>query len=306
MKPFAFALILALVPVSAWANRGDQGAQDDAAVIDRSDLIDRLEHIDALLSEALGRMRPKDRSVPALRRARDELSSLESDLLDSPNPREWVRGQRDRERWFRDDPAPPPPSADRRPPPPPAPAPMPEPSVAQLAAVLDSQPTLQGRMQTLQVAASANSFLVRQAQVLITRFNPGPDRAAAIRILSPRLLDRENEYLLTPGVAPAPPPDSPPSPYARLTVRSSFAARSNVKLQPGLYKGNFGVPGSVTVEGSGRDQTVIDGDLVVSGPFNTVKNLTVLGKVVITGSQNTLVDVDYRGGVEDRGLINKY
>ena len=299
MKAFVFALILAVVPVSAWANRGDQGEQGDPAVIDRGDVIDKLEHIDALLSQSLGRLKPKDKSVPALRRAREELSALESDLMDSPNPHEW-RGQRERERGYRDDA--PPPSADRRPP---APAPMPDPAVAQLTAVLDSQPTLQARLQTLQVAASANYFLVRQAQPLIMRFNPGPDRAEAIRILSPRLLDRENEYQLTPGVAQAPPP-APPGPYANLTVRSSFAARSNVKLQPGLYKGNFGVPGSVTVEGSGRDQTVIDGDLVISGPFNKVKNLTVLGKVVITGSQNTLVDVDYRGGVDDRGQINRY
>ncbi len=32
----------------------------------------------------------------------------------------------------------------------------------------------------------------------------------------------------------------------------------------------------------------------------------MLGKVVITGSQNTLVDVDYRGGIDDRGQINRY
>ncbi len=303
MKPFVFALVLALLPVSALADRGDRGDQDDPAVIERGDVIDKLEHIDAVLSEALARMKPKDRAASALRRARDELSSLESDLLDAPNPREWLRARRDRERWFRDDPTPPPPSADRRPPAPapaPTPMPMPEPAFAQLTAVLDSQPTLQNRLHTLQVAAGANFFLVRQAQVLLTRFAPGPDRAEAIRILAPRLLDRENEYLLTAGAAP------PPSPYANLTVRSSFSAKSNVKLQPGLYKGNFGIPGSVTVEGAGRDQTVIDGDLVVSGAFNKVRNLTVLGKVVFTGSQNALADVDYRGGIDDRGLMNRY
>lgn len=299
MKPFAFALILALVPVSAWADRDDQGEQDQPAVIDRNDVLDKIEHVDGLLAEALRRMRPRDRSALALRRARAELSDLESDLSNAPDPREWRRGQRDRDRWFRDDDAPPPP-ADRRPPPPPAPAPMPEPSVAQLTATLDSQPTLQGRMQILQAAASSNWFLVRQAQALITRFPPGPDRAEAIRVLAPRLLDRENAYQLTPGVAP------PPNPYANLPVRASFVARSSVRLEPGLYQGNFGVPGSVTVEGAGRDRTVIDGDLVISGPFNTVRHLTVLGKVVITGSQNTLVDVDYRGGIDDRGQINRY
>lgn len=299
MKQFAFALILAFLPVSALADRGDRDDQDDPAVIERGDVIDKLEHIDAVLSEALARMKPKDRAASALRRARDELSSLESDLLDSPNPREWLRARRDRDRWFRDEPTPPPPSADRRPLPPP-PMPIPEPAFAQLTAVLDSQPTLQGRLQTLQVAAGANYFLVRQAQALMTRFTPGPDRAEAIRIVAPRLLDRENEYLLTAGAAP------PPSPYANLTVRSSFSARSSVKLQPGLYKGNFGIPGSVTVEGAGRDQTVIDGDLVVSGAFNKVRNLTVLGKVVFTGSQNSLADVDYRGGIDDRGLMNRY
>ena len=308
MKPIAFALILALAPPSARAIHEDD-RRGGPAVIDRGEVLERLDRIDGLLSDAMGRARPKDRAQ-ALRRAREKLGSLREDVGEAPNPREWWRAQGDRDRWFRDEPSPPP-AADRREPP--APTPMPDAAVSQLAAALDAQAYPQARLETLQQAARVSFFLVRQAQVLLARFAPGADRAEAIRILSQRIVDRENEYLLTAGAAPQPapppaaaPPPAPPSPYGHLPVRASFAARTSLKLQPGLYRGTFSVPGSVTIEGAGREQTVIDGDLVINGPFNTVKGLTVLGKVVITGSQNRLLDVDYRGGVDDRGQLNRY
>jgi len=181
-------------------------------------------------------------------------------------------------------------------------------ALSQLAMSIDQQPTMRGRLGLLQSVAGSNYFLVWQVQVLLARFGPGPDRADAMRLLQPRLLDRENEYQLAGLLQQAPPPPQPPPhPYAGLVQRASFAAKNSVKLPPGLYQGTFTVVGmSVTVEGSGRDQTVIDGDLVIQSPFNKVKGLTVLGKVVIQGSQNALSDVDYRGGIEDRGSMNTY
>jgi hypothetical protein len=185
-------------------------------------------------------------------------------------------------------------------------------ALSQLAMSIDQQPTTRGRLGVLRLAGEANYFLVRQVQVLLARFGPGPYRAEAMRLLQPRLLDPENEPLIAGLLQQAPPPPQvpppqPPSPWAGLVQRASFAAKTSVKLMPGLYKGTFTVAGTdVTVEGSGRDQTIIDGDLVIQSAFNKVRGLTVLGKVVILGNQNQVSDVDYRGGIQDKGLMNKY
>lgn len=326
MKGVALALMVSIAPLPAFAHQHDDDAPGDApAVVDRGDVSEQLSDIDSLISEAIGRARGRA-AVQALRRAREKLSAVRAQVNGSPNPREWWRAQRDPNRWFGEqapspsgDPGygpPPPPVGRGYPPAPPAPprqpAPMADGALSLLAMSIDRQPTMGGRLGVLQVAAEANYFLVRQVQALLARFGPGPDRAEAMRLLQPRLLDPENGYQLA-GLlqqAPLPPqisPPQPPDPYAGLVQRASFAAKTSVKLMPGLYRGTFTVAGTnVTVEGSGRDQTIIDGDLVIQRAFNKVRGLTVLGKVVILGNQNQVSDVDYRGGIEDKGLMNKY
>jgi hypothetical protein len=111
-----------------------------------------------------------------------------------------------------------------------------------------------------------------------------------------------------PRTEPAPvPAPSPAGPYSNLTERKSFATKASVKLQAGFYRGDFTVAASIiTVEGAGKDQTVIEGSLIIDASQTTVKNLTVLGDVVIKGLMNKLEGVDYRGKVEDKGSSNKY
>jgi hypothetical protein len=112
-----------------------------------------------------------------------------------------------------------------------------------------------------------------------------------------------------PVAAPAPAPTTPPpppGPYAHLPQRASFEAKGNVKLQEGLYRGDFRLTASAAgLEGAGKEKTIIDGNLFIKTQC-TVKSLTVLGKVVFLGNQNDLKDVDFRGGIEDKGVQNRY
>jgi len=309
MRCLAFAAMLFMAPLPALAQPYHEGDLRNApAVVDRGAVVEDLSRIDALVAEALGRARGKP-ALTALRRARQELAAVRDRVNGAPNPREWLRAQRDPERWIDRGVAEgpryvPPPQAPVPPPAPPPPAPpaiqpISDASLAQLLAALDQQPSSGARLRLLQQAAPANYFLVSQVQALVGRLAYAPDQVQAARLLEPRVLDRENEYQLAGWLR------APPGPA--LVERASFDARTSVTLQPGLYRGGFRVAGSsLTVQGAGRDQTIIDGNLVVTGNFNHVVGLTVLGRVIIQGSQNQLRDVDYRAGVEDKGLMNKY
>lgn len=306
MRRFAFAVMLFMVPLPALADHDDD-PRYAPAVVDRRDIAERLSNVDALIFDAMGRARGRPAAVQALRRAREQLAAIRAQVNGAPNPREWRRALRDPNRWL-DGPvaegpryAPPPPGAPV-PPPPPAPPPIlpiSDASLAQLLSAIDQQPSSAGRLHVLQQAAPASYFLVGQVLVLLGRLTYAPDQVQAAHLLQPRVLDRENEYQLNRWL------QAPPHPG--LVERASFEARSSVRLEPGVYRGNFRVAGSsLTVQGAGRDHTVIDGNLVITSNFSTVTNLTVLGKVVIQGSQNQLREVDYRAGIEDRGLQNRY
>ena len=111
-----------------------------------------------------------------------------------------------------------------------------------------------------------------------------------------------------PAPAPAPAPAEKPIPaeFAHLPVRTSFEAKGNANLESGFYRGDFRLTGSAAqLVGAGKGKTVIEGDLIIKMQC-TVKNMTVLGKVVFTGSQNDLKDVDFRGGIDDKGSQNRY
>ncbi len=111
-----------------------------------------------------------------------------------------------------------------------------------------------------------------------------------------------------PKPAPAPAPAQAPIPeeFASLPVRQSFEAKGNVNLESGFYRGDFRLTGSAaTLQGAGKGKTVIEGNLFIKMQC-TVKNMTVLGKVVFLGNQNDLKDVDFRGGIEDKGVQNRY
>ena len=108
--------------------------------------------------------------------------------------------------------------------------------------------------------------------------------------------------------APAPAPEEKPIPaeFANLPVRASFEAKGNANLESGFYRGDFRLTGSAaTLIGAGKGKTVIEGNLFIKMQC-TVKNMTVLGKVVFMGNQNDLKDVDFRGGIDDKGSQNRY
>lgn len=302
MRRLALTLMLLVLPLAALAGQhGDDDTRSSPAVVDRADLADQLARIDSLVHEALGRA--KGKQATTLKRARERLEAVREQVTEAPSPGEWLRAQRE-DRWSDASPA----EAHRYGPPPPAPPPRSPPvqpisdaSLAQLLGAMDQQPSSGGRLGVLQQAAPVSFFLVRQVQVLLGRLPFEPDQVQAARLLQPRILDRENERLLDGWLR------GPPGPQAGLVERQSFEARSSVRLPPGVYRGTFRVAGqSLKVEGAGRDQTVIDGDLVITRAFNTVAGLTVLGRVVFEGSQNQLRDVDYRGGIQDQGLMNRY
>ncbi len=307
MRAPALALALLLLATASPAiarEHDDDDRPGSPAVIDREDVVEQIQAVDALIYEAM-RARGKPASTRALDRARERLQAVRNQVSGAPGPREWLRAERDPRAHggpVAEGPTyAPPPAAPPRPPAPPPVQPISEGALGQLVATIDRQPTSAGRLAVLQRAASSEYFLVTQVQVLVGRFAFPPDQVQAARLLQPRVLDRENERQLDRWLR------APPGPYAGLVERASFEAMSSVRLQPGVYRGTFTVAGSsLVIEGAGRDQTVIDGDLVINNAFNTVKSLTVLGRVVIRGSQNRLGDVDYRGGVEDKGMMNKY
>lgn len=310
MRRFAFAVMLFIVPLPVLAahQHDDDDPRDAPAIVDRGEIVEQLSNVDALIFDALGRARGRPAAMAALKRAREQLAAIRSQVAGAPNPLEWRRAQRRPSRWLEGPVAegpryvpPPPGGAPVPPPPPPSPQilPISDAALAQLLSAMDQQPSSGGRLRVLQQAAPANYFLVAQVQVLLGRLTFAPDQVQAARLLQPRVLDRENEYQLNSWL------QAPPSnPWVE---RSSFEARTSVRLQPGLYRGDFRVAGSsLTVQGAGRDQTIIDGNFVIIGSFNAVTGLTVLGKVIIEGSQNQLRDVDFRAGLGDKGLMNKY
>jgi len=111
-----------------------------------------------------------------------------------------------------------------------------------------------------------------------------------------------------PAPAPAPAPTAAPIPaeFSQLPVRAGFEAKGNIKLEPGFYRGDFRLGASqATLEGAGKGKTVIEGNLFIKTQ-STIKNMTVLGKVIFQGNQNDLKDVDFRGGIDDKGVQNRY
>ncbi len=309
MRHATFLWVLLLAPWPALAREHRDDAQPDApAVVDRESVGEKLSGVDELIRDAIGRSRGKAPVLKALRRAREQLDAVRDEVNGAPSPRDWLRARRDPDGSMGGaaEPRhlPPPPLVAPAPPAPPAPPPVQpisDAALAQLLAALDEQSSSIARLRVVERAAPAHHVLVGQVDVLLGRFAFPPDHVRAAQLLQARVLDRHNERQLDRWLRPA------PSPYASLVERASFQAKSSVRLQPGLYRGDFTVAGSnLTVEGAGREQTIIDGNLVVTSAFNTVSNLTVLGKIVIQGSQNQVRDVDYRAGVDDRGLMNKY
>ena len=60
------------------------------------------------------------------------------------------------------------------------------------------------------------------------------------------------------------------------------------------------------VVGSSTGNTVIEGNVVITGNNNTLRNVEVLGTITLRGNNIRLDDVDYDGEVINSGNGNQY
>ena len=94
---------------------------------------------------------------------------------------------------------------------------------------------------------------------------------------------------------------APPPPQG---LRTPILTRSKqkVKLRTGTYYGDLVLRGNdQEVRGKGAGRTVIQGSLSIQGNKCRVRDLTVTGSVWITGNDNELDDVEYRGTLQVKG-----
>jgi hypothetical protein len=155
--------------------------------VEREVLIDRLARMEEQLGRAVdraGRNNGRDaRDLrDALSRVREELNGLRADVNGAPDLRYFhVRT-----------PPPPPP----QPVPVPAVQPISEPQFQRLVNAIAKESFGDGKLRVLESAAPSQYFLVSQVQRILTKFSFGNDKLKAVRVLWPRVLDRENGYQL--------------------------------------------------------------------------------------------------------------
>lgn len=184
MRPLVLALAVALSASAAFADEpnelrrhGPHRPSGTPVVVDREDLTARLERLERLLEEAYER---GDRgSRKKLRRAMEELEDMQRVVARAPDARAIFQ--------------PPQP-----PPPPPAPVvqPIPDGRLQQLAAAMANQAFPREKLTVLRDGIGHHRFLVGQLRPLLEQFSFADDRLEAVRILWPRVLDRDNGFQL--------------------------------------------------------------------------------------------------------------
>ncbi len=79
-----------------------------------------------------------------------------------------------------------------------------------------------------------------------------------------------------------------------------------IQIDRGYFLGTWEVRGKgYEKRGAGRGETVIDGDLVLSGSGWILSKFTVTGNVLVKGNDNNLEDIEALGRVSVRGVGNK-
>jgi hypothetical protein len=149
-------------------------------VVEREQLLARIARLEELIGRAAENSGRGSRN--ALRKADEELDALRYDLTSARELRH--RGHRPQQ------PAPPPP------PPVPAVQPITEAQLDQLMKAIGRESFSDGKLRVLSSAAPTQYFLVPQVQKLLQRFSFGEDKLNAMRVLWPRVLDRENAFQL--------------------------------------------------------------------------------------------------------------
>jgi hypothetical protein len=148
-------------------------------VIERERMEARLARMEEMLERTLERM-DRGQNRGALLKLGDELDALRNTLNNAPDVRRYQ-------------PRPQPP-----PPPPPAPVvqPITEAQLQQLSKAIGRESFGDGKLRVLGAAAGQQYFLVPQVLKLLKVFTFAEDRLNAMRVLWPRVLDRENAYQL--------------------------------------------------------------------------------------------------------------
>jgi hypothetical protein len=156
----------------------------DEAVIPRADAEARLDSVERLLSKSIARTKKKqDREL--LEEAQAELARLRRDIRNAPAP-ELA-------------PPPPPPVVVRPAPPPPRPPvlhPVSAQDLASIAQAIHRQSFGKDKLRTLEDAARSRNFLIAQVRELLGSFSFSKEKVAAVKILAPQVLDRNNAYQL--------------------------------------------------------------------------------------------------------------
>jgi uncharacterized protein DUF4476 len=147
-------------------------------VVERELMESRLARMESLLDKAFERSeRGQGRGV--LRQVRDEMDALRHTLAHAPD----VRSYRP--------PAPPPP-----PPPVPVVQPISDEQFQRISKAIARESFSEGKMRVLEAAVANHHFLVPQVMKLLQRFSFAGDRLQVVKVLWPRVLDRENGYQL--------------------------------------------------------------------------------------------------------------
>lgn len=167
-------------PVSSNELRGDdanelrRGRRGTLVAVEREDLERRLARLERLMGEAFERSKG---GKAKLREAYDELNDIRALIAEAPE----VRGYQN--------PGP-------VPPPPPVYHPISEAKLQKVMNAMSRESFAKDKMKVLEEVAGGNYFLVGQVQQVLKQFQFSKDRLQAVRLMWPRVLDRENGFQL--------------------------------------------------------------------------------------------------------------
>lgn len=148
------------------------------AVLEREQMIERMARVETLLAQAAND-RGGRRLRETLRKLREEMNEMRYEVTNAPDLRSFRR-------------------RPGSPPPPPQPQvyPISEDKLQSLIRAINKEPFGDAKLQVIESAAPTQYFLVPQVTKLLQRFSFGEDKLDVVRVLWPRVLDRENGYQL--------------------------------------------------------------------------------------------------------------
>ncbi|ATB34959.1 hypothetical protein CYFUS_000371 [Cystobacter fuscus] len=165
---------------SASARSGDaeswRGGRSTQVVVEREDLERRLARLESLLKESERGRRGDGR----LNEAYQELSALRQVVARAPEARGGYDGPPSRP------PAPPPPAVSA----------IPEQRLRDILNAVSRESFSAEKLRVLETASRGDYFLVSQVARAVEQFSFSADRLSVVRMLWPRVLDRQNGYQL--------------------------------------------------------------------------------------------------------------